>query len=244
MRVWPTVMASTNRKSRKAMTSSAANGGNGRRSGGGNSSPPGLEQVVELEAGITPKEMWPTPTESDGDSSARHSTSAEAMHEGTTLTDAVRLWPTPTASTGGDGERADGYRRLLAPEVHRQEAWPTPTVQDSKNNAGPSEWRRNSDPLNVSVERWATPKASPSGPDYARAGRPESGADDLATQVAKTGARNQLNPEWVETLMGYPIGWTDIGGPLRRARSTNGSRPGRSRRSRAESPASAASGTP
>ncbi len=32
---------------------------------------------------------------------------------------------------------------------------------------------------------WSTPKQEPSGPDYARADRPESGGDDLATVVAK-----------------------------------------------------------
>jgi hypothetical protein len=32
------------------------------------------------------------------------------------------LWPTPTSATGGDGQRPDGYRRLLGPEVARVEA--------------------------------------------------------------------------------------------------------------------------
>lgn len=46
----------SNRKSRKAMTSSTDNG---RRSGGGNSSPPGLEQIAELRAGRWPEDMPP-----------------------------------------------------------------------------------------------------------------------------------------------------------------------------------------
>jgi hypothetical protein len=40
--------------------------------------------------------------------------------------------------------------------------------------------------------------------------RPTSGGDDLVTQIAKV-QRNmtaKLNPRWVETLMGLPIGWT------------------------------------
>lgn len=87
---------------------------------------------------------------------------------------------------------------------------------------------------------WPTPKASPSGPDYARANRDGSGGDDLATAVAKwpTPTRSmvsmadmeqartagndprrpsysdagtgQLNPVFVEWLMGWPIGWTDL----------------------------------
>ncbi len=124
--------------------------------------------------------------------------------------------------------------------------WPTPTGQDAANDAGPSQWERNSDPLNVAVKRWPTPKGSPSGPDYARAGRPASGGDDLATAIgrrymtptatvgpkAPSGHRGtkdtlgaqiaamegmpqastgQLNPMWVEWLMGFPLGWTDLG---------------------------------
>jgi hypothetical protein len=85
---------------------------------------------------------------------------------------------------------------------------------------------------------WPTPKASPSGPDFARIKREKSGGDDLATAVVKKewfptmtacewkgrgpaskqqGLTNkigctggQLNPMWVEWLMGWPLGWTDL----------------------------------
>ena len=56
---------------------------------------------------------------------------------------------------------------------------------------------------------WPTPKASPSGPDFARINRPQSGGDDLATAVAREEG-GPLNPPWVEWLMGFPIGWTDL----------------------------------
>jgi hypothetical protein len=86
---------------------------------------------------------------------------------------------------------------------------------------------------------WPTPKSSPSGPDFARMRRPDSGGDDLATAVVReivptpqhgdyrsgTGyshegktqspqlrhlSGGQLNPMWVEWLMGFPLGWTDL----------------------------------
>jgi len=78
VQLWPTPVASNNRKSAKALASSE---NNGRRTGGGNSSPPGLEQAVELAEGIFPEEMigltlppateqmiqhfWPTPNAGD-----------------------------------------------------------------------------------------------------------------------------------------------------------------------------------
>jgi hypothetical protein len=90
------------------------------------------------------------------------------------------------------------------------------------------------------VRLWPTPKSSPGGPDFARSDRPRRGGSDLATAVAlfptpraskpegyagegfrptlaqvATGqerpASGQLNPRWVEWLMGFPDGWTDLG---------------------------------
>lgn len=99
--LWPTPVASTNRKSTKAMTPSMSNG---RRSGGGNSSPPGLEQAVELSLGLVPKEMrpivdipqvaayqkrWPTPTAGDAKSSGSRNLAGSKAHAGVSLTDAV-----------------------------------------------------------------------------------------------------------------------------------------------------------
>ena len=38
------------------------------------------------------------------------------------------------------------------------------------------------------------------------------GSEPLITQVAESeGKQNgRLNPEWVEWLMGWPVGWTDL----------------------------------
>ena len=65
-------------------------------------------------------------------------------------------------------------------------------------------------------KQWPTPKSSISGPDYDRMNRKESGGDDLVTAVARSSriwpttlAGGSLNPQWVEWLMGFPIGWTD-----------------------------------
>lgn len=64
--------------------------------------------------------------------------------------------------------------------------WPTPTVQDAHNNGSPSQHDRKVLPLNAAV------------------GRP-----DLAEDSSQTSHPGQLNPEWVEMLMGFPAGWTD-----------------------------------
>ncbi len=86
---------------------------------------------------------------------------------------------------------------------------PTPTTQDAHNDGGPSQMRRNDLPLNAVVKMWPTPTAKRSGPDYARMSREGSGGDDLETAVARQ-TPGQLNPEFVEWMLGFPIGWTDI----------------------------------
>jgi hypothetical protein len=62
-------------------------------------------------------------------------------------------------------------------------------------------------PLGAQVKAWATPKTPTGGPETAKRkqelGRTTSGGGDLASQT-----NGKLNPRWVETLMGLPIGWT------------------------------------
>jgi len=94
------------------------------------------------------------------------------------------FWPTPRATTGTQirSTNAEGGPQLM--DVVRQNRWSTPQV-------------------------WATPTVQ-DGKNNAGSSQFQRNSLPLNTQVviaqSKTG---QLNPEWVETLMGYPIGWTD-----------------------------------
>ena len=61
------------------------------------------------------------------------------------------------------------------------------------------------------VERglWPTPMASDGckgGP--AQLPPSQMKRDNLAGYLLRNGERGQLNPEWVEWLMGFPAGWT------------------------------------
>ncbi len=54
---------------------------------------------------------------------------------------------------------------------------------------------------------WPTPTASDAmgGP-----GGQRDGGANLRTAVAAAGARGPLNPDWIEWLMGWPAGWTEL----------------------------------
>jgi len=90
--------------------------------------------------------------------------------------------------------------------------WPTPKANDAEK-------RGNFDVMNprnglpAAAKRWPTPLASMSKGSSPASLTRKSGASrsndrlDHAVMVSDGG---QLNPTWVEWLMGWPIGWTDL----------------------------------
>jgi len=113
------------------------------------------------------------------------------------------LWPTPGANPRDATARR--YRRgnpnLAASVQARQGRWPTPQAKDWRSGKVSAQTRnRNSRPLNEAVH-WATPTMHG---NWNRKGASATSCDGLATQ-----AGGQLNPAWLEWLMGWPIGWTE-----------------------------------
>ena len=133
-----------------------------------------------------------------------------------------KLWPTPSArETGGGGyqdpekikARMDkGHQTNLCDAV---KLWPTPRV--SMANGPSAKEVAQGDPkrrLETAVKMWPTPTASDhkgSGPSLIRSdgkNRLNDRLDYATEQRAQNGG--QLNPTWVEWLMGFPTGWTDL----------------------------------
>ena len=141
------------------------------------------------------------------------------------------LWPTPTKQDASNNAGPSQWGRNSDPlNVAVVRNWPTPQANKTTPNttdpedlvcADGSPWKPGAKPhdrrtgkpvttaLGDAVRTWPTPKGSPSGPDYARANRSDSGGDDLATAAARQ-AKGQLNPVWVAWLMGWPIGWESL----------------------------------
>ena len=100
----------------------------------------------------------------------------------------VRRWPTPCASDEKGSNRIGQRRRQLSEAILKYPLWPTPTTQDAKNDGPASQQERNSKPLNALVVL-----------------HPEG--EEVETAPLKTPL---LNPVFVELLMGFGEGWTDV----------------------------------
>ena len=169
---------------------------------------------------------WRTPCATDGTNGGPNARdSSGALH----LTAQVNHWPTPRA--GNPGSRPNGKGgKILAEEVaiagglrnRGEEMWPTPrscsapaglTRQDGKS-------RMDQPPNAVAYggtktrQTWPTPGSGavtggPVGLAGGSGNRKKLYAMMGEEQGRKMGS-GQLNPPWVEWLMGWPIGWTDL----------------------------------
>ena len=195
----------------------------------------------------TDSSSWRTPTNRviEPKSSVKKLSGRKATDPQVGLADQVAaaergLWPTPRASERGDYQRDRGDPLKPRPTLTGAvKMFPTPSAASATGGQTSRGGDRKDELLLGGIARmWPTQKSTPSGPDFARADRPESGGDDLATAVARDllptpaardrrsgqGTDNaghapqlpevaggQLNPTWVEWLMGFPLGWTDLG---------------------------------
>lgn len=120
------------------------------------------------------------------------------------------FWPTPVSSD--TSSRKKPYAQGGTPLSLAVKLWPTPTVCGNYNRKGAS--KTSGDGLATAVRMWRTPNASDANKwsNQSLAERMEKGQQiRLNTQVApEGGAGGMLNPNWVEWLMGWPIGWTDL----------------------------------
>jgi len=96
----------------------------------------------------------------------------------------------------------------LAPRIEESGSglWPTPRAKESTESAEAIMRRAETGRygvnmnLTAAVKLWPRVHRSPGGASEMRRHTP-----DLPTQVG-----GQLNPPWVEWLMGWPVGWTDL----------------------------------
>jgi DNA (cytosine-5)-methyltransferase 1 len=144
-------------------------------------------------------ENWPTPTAG----LSKHGSSpeywnnriAKGRQSDTHMEVLKRMWPTP--STKGYGHAAEGMVSNLMDKIEnglitKLEAEQMLSLPKLENHRT---WKK----------KWGTPKAQDS-----RHALMDRGKGNLGEQVSGLHNGGKLNPTWVEWLMGWPLGWTDL----------------------------------
>ena len=96
----------------------------------------------------------------------------------------------------------------FAPSMRERDAgswWATPAAADSRGSTGGNQGKS----LRTDVRMWPTPKAR-DWKDGASAGTQGRSSPDLGKVVGQSQTAGSLNPTWVEWLMGFPVGWTNL----------------------------------
>ena len=112
-------------------------------------------------------------------------------------------FPTPYGLSGNQGQGDGEFGKAI-----RQ--WPTPNQRDWEDT-GATQGNRKSPNLGTMVHQraWPTPRANESTESReTQAARQARGTKASKNLTAEVGG-GQLNPTWVEWLMGWPLGWTD-----------------------------------
>ena len=120
-----------------------------------------------------------------------------------TLHQQIQSWQTATVSTGAHRQKDGSMTDKLDQQVKN---WATPDVSDRRSD--------NCRQIGLSnqIKTWPTPASSgvTGGPTglAGGAGNREKLAKMLPDAEARAMGCGKLNPRWVETLMGLPVGWT------------------------------------
>jgi hypothetical protein len=126
--------------------------------------------------------------------------------------------PTPAAvsygSNQGGGMGRTGPVRHSLDTMARKGLWPTPTSRDWKDGSAQS---CNNVPINAllgrAVHQWPTMRSGAGAVNLIKwpARAPKGRIEDAVANVELPQVGGSLNPTWVEWLMGFPLGFTDLG---------------------------------
>lgn len=157
--------------------------------------------------------LWPTPVSIDQRPGFFNTSTGEGSRPRPTLETMAKynLWPTPRASERGQWQNSHGQKILTLTGSVKN--WPTPTATEDKHYSN----QRGNPTLSGAVRTWPTPTTKANR--YTSQGSKEkySSGPTLQEAVHRASPGGRLNPEWVEWLMGCPIGATALE-PLDRGR--------------------------
>jgi hypothetical protein len=182
-------------------------------------------QSIRLQDQVNHPTLFRTPDAGCGRGAQSAERFAESMkrHRLLTLNDQIahllpeqiHLFPTPRAADGMKGQRT---KKGAEKEVNRghgidlptfTQLYPTPTVRGNDNRKGSSVNSGDGLATFVKQQMFPAPTVNGSQNDSSLSRHTVNGRHSNPVNAVVGGA---LNPAWVEWLMGFPLGWTELGG--------------------------------
>jgi hypothetical protein len=126
---------------------------------------------------------------------------------GMTVSGALFQHPTAVRPINGTGSGSLAYAIGLTQKLTH--SVPTPTASDHIERVSSSKEVLNfKTNKTVSLDRWVNHWPTPTAHNAKETNAPSEALRNEPTLASRVGG--QLNPTWVEWLMGWPLGWTDL----------------------------------
>lgn len=176
-----------------------------------------LLRAWEPRTSVKGSGSWPTPKVTDMFGIETSERAHQLYKSSMSLTQAARSWPTPNATDGSKAPKtfAGGNPSLpYAVKLAEASTWSTPQARDYRTGQG-ARWKnaRRSRNLNDQVaavsETFPTPQVFDATMKGELKGKEYNGKTKHAMKLGDK-VPGLLNPVWVEWLMGFPEGWTDL----------------------------------
>ena len=182
-----------------------------------------LRRIASLE-----EKNWPTPTSAEGSKIPDQANCGQvglSNHPSIVgLPDREKLnksgksqesWATPKAS--GPEHAVPNMRGSKGdqPLPAQVQNWPTPDTQNHRDGSKRRKDSYGSHGVSLhhkiaETENWATPNAGDGKAGMAEGRKQKSLGQDVSQQQGGYRPSMKLNPNWVEQLMGLPVGWTQL----------------------------------
>ena len=131
------------------------------------------------------------------------------------LAEYAETWPSWGMTRGGELFRRPTPSSLLAIRARitcgkeSGLSLPTPIKDDANHRTNPAQLKRSTIKLSVMAAHGLWKLPTPQARDY-RSGQQSRWDDPERSRNLNDKIGGKLNPQWVEWLMGWPIGWTDL----------------------------------
>jgi hypothetical protein len=151
---------------------------------------------------VAEEKMWRTPSVAE----EKNQNTSTQIYLQNQVGATPKAWATPQASDHIEGARTEltSNQKCLGRDMKQ---WATPIMGDSHLASTPEVAQKRIEEGKVTLSRQTAAWATPQLQDGHNINQDSTTHKTIPAQLTKMNMAGKLNPRWVETLMGLPVGW-------------------------------------